>query len=132
MTPDTAAGEPDVDDNQSILLADTSTHNLSQQHDELFAVEGSDSDEVVVTHNQAKLGERDQEQSDDGNDSGSEHDGDRQGLMGNVHARRSWIDLGDLGENGVQNGVSMPGQGGLSAQAGIILVRRPYYHITSF
>lgn len=122
-TPDTAAGEPDVDDTQSILLADTSTHNQSQQHDELFAVEGSDSDEEVgVTHDR---GERDQEDSDDGNDNESERDGDRQGLMGNAHARRSWIDLADPGENMVQNGVSRPGQGSLSAKAGIILVRRP-------
>lgn len=63
-------------------------------------MEGSDSDEEV-----------------------GEHDGDRQGLMGNTHARRSWVDLADLGENTVQNGVSRPGQGSLSAKAGIILVR---------
>jgi hypothetical protein len=109
-TPDTAVGEPDIDDTQSILLTDTSTHNLSQQQDELFAVEGSD-----------------QEDSDDGNDNGSEHDGDRQGLMGNAHARRSWVDLQDLGENVVQNGGSRPGKGNLSEKAGIILVRRPYH-----
>jgi hypothetical protein len=126
-TPDTTAAEPDVDDTQSILLADTSTHNLSQQHDELFAVEGSDSDEEVgVIHDR---GERDQEDSDDENDNESEHDGDRRGLMGNAHARRSWIDLADPGENMVQNGVSRPGQGSLSAKAGIILVRRPCHHL---
>ncbi len=126
-TPDAAIGDPDFDDNQSILLADTSTHHLSQQHDELFAVEDSDSDEVVVdARDGAELGEREQDDfSDDENDNGSEHDADRQGLMGNAHARRSWVDIADLGENMVQNGGARSGRGSLSAKAGIILVRRP-------
>jgi hypothetical protein len=119
-TPDTDVGEPDIDDNQSILLADTSTHHLSQQNEELFAVEGSDSDEEA-----AARGEREREDSDDGNDHVSERDGDRQGLMGNTHARRSWVDLADIGENPVQNGGARPGRGNLSSKTGLILVRRP-------
>ena len=70
-----------------------------------------------------KQGEHDQE--DDSDDDGLQADGDRQGLMGNIHARRSWVDLSDVGENGVQNGggTDRPGRGSLSAKAGIILVR---------
>ena len=117
-TPDTDVGEPDIDDTQSILLADTSTHHLSQQNEELFAAEGSDSDEEAVAR-----GEREREGSDDGDDHVSEPDGDRQGLMGNTHARRSWVDLADLGENPVQNGGARPRRGNLSSKAGLILVR---------
>ena len=126
-TPDTDFGEPDIDDNQSILLADTSTHHLSQQNEELFAVEGSDSDdsdeEAGTGRDHGKVGEHEPEDSEDGNDDGSEHDGDRHGLMGNAHARRSWVDLADIEENPVQNGGSRPGRGNLSAKAGLILVR---------
>ena len=125
-TPDTDFGEPDIDDNQSILLADTSTHHLSQQNEELFAVEGSDSDEEAgVGPDRGRVGEHEPEDSEDGNDDGSEHDGDRHGLMGNAHARRSWVDLADIEENPVQNGGSRPGRGNLSAKAGLILVRHP-------
>ena len=119
-TPDTVVGDPDIDDNQSILLADTSTHHLSQQNEELFAVEGSDSDEEAAA---AASGEHEHEDSDDGND----HDGDRRGLMRNDLARRSWADLADLGENpNLQNGRGgrPPGRrGNLSSKAGLILVR---------
>jgi hypothetical protein len=120
-TPDTDVGEPDIDDTQSILLADTSTHRLSQQNEELFAVEGSDSDEEA-----ASGGEREHEEdSDDGND---HHDGDRRGLMRNDHARRSWVDLADLEEHPVQNGGgARPGRGNLSSKAGLILVRRRFF-----
>jgi hypothetical protein len=132
-TPDTDLGEPDIDDTQSILLTDTSTHHLSQQHDELFAVEGSDSeDEAVDTRDRVKLGDREQEDSDDGNEDGLERDDDRQGLMGNAHARRSWVDLADLGESSVQNGMARSGRGNLSAKAGIILVRHIYSPLLPF
>jgi len=125
-TPDTDIREPDIDDNQSILLADTSTHHLSQQNEELFAVEGSDSDEEAVAgRDRGKVGEHDHEDSDDGNDNASDHGGDRQGLMGNAHARRSWVDLADLEETPVQNGGARPARANLSAKAGLILVRRP-------
>jgi hypothetical protein len=43
--------------------------------------------------------------------------------MGNTHARRSWVDLSDPGENVVQNGGAKPGAGSLGAKAGIILVK---------
>lgn len=123
--------ELDIDDNQSILLTDTCTHRPLQQNDELFAVEGEDSDdghdhdEGAVGSDQVKQGERTRESSDDGHDDGAQADGDRQGLMGNIHARRSWVDLSDVGENAVQNGggTDRPSRGSLSAKAGIILVR---------
>jgi hypothetical protein len=72
-----------------------------------------------------KQGERNQEDWDDGHDDGLQADGDRQSLMGNIYARRSWVDLSDVGENVVQNGggTDRPGRGSLSAKAGIILVR---------
>ena len=72
-----------------------------------------------------KQGERGSEGSDDGHDDGLQADSDRQGLMGNLHARRSWVDLSDVGENVVQNGggTDSPVRGSLSAKAGIILVR---------
>jgi len=124
-SPDPDYGEPDIDDNQSILLADTSTHLLSQQNDELFAVENEDSDgdDVVSTRDQVALQEREQEgsDSDDGDDDGTERDGARLGLMGNPNARRSWLDVSDLGENSVQNGGARSDRGSLSAKAGIIL-----------
>ena len=133
-TPDPDFGEPDIDDNQSILLTDTSTHRQLQQNDELFAVEEDpeedEEDEAVVTSDRAEQEESDQEDSnqedsDDGHDDGAQPDSDRLGLMGNSHARRSWVDLSDLGENVVQNGTDMPGGGNLGAKAGIILVRFP-------
>jgi hypothetical protein len=72
-----------------------------------------------------KQGEHDQEGWDDGHDDGLQVNGDRQGLMGNTNARRSWVDLSDAGENGVENGggTDRPSRGSLSAKAGIILVR---------
>jgi hypothetical protein len=78
-----------------------------------------------------KQGERTSEGSDDGggdddddDDDGLQADGVRQGLMGNLNARRSWVDLSDVEEDGVQNGgTDGPGRGNLSAKAGIILVR---------
>ena len=94
----------------------------------MFAVEGEDSDddndEGAVSSDRVQQGEGNQEDSDDGHDDGLQADGDRQSLMGNIHARRSWVDLSDVGEN-VQNdgGIDMPGRGSLSAKAGIILVR---------
>jgi solute carrier family 45 protein 1/2/4 len=126
-TSDSDYGEPDIDDTQSILLTDTSTHRPLQQNDELFAVEGEDSDddhdEGAVSSDQVKQGERNQEDWDDGHDDGLQADGDRQSLMGNIYARRSWVDLSDVGENVVQNGggTDRPGRGSLSAKAGIIL-----------
>jgi len=125
-TPDTDVRDPDIDDNQSILLADTSTHRLSQQNEELFAAEGSDSDEEAVAgRDRGKVTEREHEDVDDGDDDVSEHDGDRLRLMGNAHARRSWVDLADLEESPVQNGGARPTRANLSAKAGLILVRRP-------
>ncbi|KAF8465846.1 MFS general substrate transporter [Russula ochroleuca] len=126
-TPDPDFGEPDIDDTQSILLTDTSTHRPLQQNAELFAVEeedpdDEDNDEAVVVSDRVKQGEGDQEDWDDGHDDGEEQpDGDRLGLMGNSHARRSWVDLSDLGENVVQNGGGRPSGGSLGAKAGIIL-----------
>ncbi|KAI0279577.1 major facilitator superfamily domain-containing protein [Russula aff. rugulosa BPL654] len=126
-TPDSDFGELDIDDNQSILLTDTSTHRPLQQNDELFAVEGEDSDddhdEGAVSSDPVKQGERNSEGSDDSHDDGLRADSDRQGLMGNLHARRSWVDLSDVGENVVQNGggTDSPVRGSLSAKAGIIL-----------
>lgn len=129
-TPDPDFGEPDIDDTQSILLTDTSTHRPLQQNDELFTVEEEDpdddgDDEAVVIGDRVRQGEGDQEDWDDGrDDDGVEQpDGDRLGLMGNIHARRSWADLSDLGENVVQNGGGRPSGGSLGAKAGIILVR---------
>ncbi|KAF8497455.1 MFS general substrate transporter [Russula emetica] len=125
-TPDSDFGEPDIDDNQSILLTDTSTHHPLQQNDELFPVEGEDSDddhdEGAVSSDLVEQ-EENEEGSDDGHDDGLQADGDRQGLMGNIHARRSWVDLSDVGENVVQNGggTDRLGRGSLSAKAGIIL-----------
>jgi hypothetical protein len=126
-------GEPDIDDTQSILLTDTSTHRPLQQHDELFSVEGEDPDEeaegeaedAVVTSDRVKQGERVQEDWDDDHDDDGEQPGDdRQGLMGNNLARRSWVDLSDPGEDVVQiGGGNKPGAGSLGAKAGIILVR---------
>lgn len=96
----------------------------------MFAVEGEDSDEDhdegAVSSDRVKQGELNQEGwDDDGHDDGLQADGDRQGLMGNMHARRSWVDLSDVGEDVVQNGggTDRPGRGSLSAKAGIILVR---------
>lgn len=121
-------GELDIDDSHSILLTDTSTHRPLQQNDELFAVEGEDSDDDheegagAVSSDQ---GERNSEGSDDGHADGLQADGDRQGLMGNLNARRSWVDLSDVGEDVALNGggTDGPGRGSLSAKAGIILVR---------
>ena len=81
---------------------------------------------AVVISDRAGQEEPDQEDSDDGEDDGAQPDGDRQGLMGNIHARRSWVDLSDLGENVVQNGTGRPEGGNLGAKAGIILVRSFY------
>lgn len=125
-TPDPDYGEPDIDDNQSILLTDTSTHRSLQQNDELFAVEGEDSDDdhdEAGSSDRVRQGERNQEGSDDGHDGGAQVDSDRLALMGNISARRSWVDLSDIGENAVQNGggIGRPGRGSLSAKAGIIL-----------
>ncbi|KAH9986289.1 major facilitator superfamily domain-containing protein [Russula vinacea] len=97
----------------SILLTDTSTHRPLQQNDELFTVEEEDpdddgDDEAVVIGDRVRQGEE-------------QPDGDRLGLMGNIHARRSWADLSDLGENVVQNGGGRPSGGSLGAKAGIIL-----------
>ena len=90
----------------------------------MFAVEGEDSDD---DHNEGSVssereGERNQEGWGDDHDDGLQADGVRQSLMGNIHARRSWVDLSDVGENDVQNGGGA-GRGNLSAKAGIILVR---------
>lgn len=85
-----------------------------------------------------KQEERNSEGSGDGDDDELQADGDRQGLMGNFHARRSWVDLSDVGEDVAQNegGTDRPGRGSLSAKAGIILVRStqnifpPFKHFT--
>lgn len=97
----------------------------------MFTVEEEDSDddhdhdEGAVSSDPVKQGERNRESYDDGHDDGLQADGDRQSLMGNIHARRSWVDLSDVGENVVQNGEGTdgPGRGSLSAKAGVILVR---------
>jgi hypothetical protein len=123
--PDLVSGEPDMDDNQSILLTDTSTHRQLPQHEELFAVEGGDSDEdeVVASHDGVVQGDAAEEDWDKVNDDEIEEgDSDRQVLMGNTNARRSWADLASLGEEPVQNGAPRPSREGLSAKAGIILV----------
>ncbi|KAH9990214.1 MFS general substrate transporter [Russula compacta] len=119
-TRDPDFGEPDIDDQQYIVLTDTSTLH---QHDELFVVkdEDSDNDEATTTHDKVKQGTTEQEGWDDDNDDGLERNSDRQGLMGNIHARRSWVDVSDLGENPVQNVRARPSRGSLSAKAGIIL-----------
>lgn len=101
-TPDPIPGEPDIDDDQSILLADTSTH---QQNEELFAVEGEDVDG-----------------DGDGDENEVERYGDQDILMGNINARRSWVDLTDSGEDPLQNGGAATARKSLSAKAGVILV----------
>ncbi|KAI0301333.1 hypothetical protein BC826DRAFT_1090061 [Russula brevipes] len=123
-TTDADFGELDIDDSQSILLADTSTRQPPQQQDELFTVEGEDSEDderVEPTQDRVRQGELNQERWDDDNDNEVERDGDRQHLMGNHHARRSWVDVSDLGENLVQNGGGRPGRRSLSSKAGVIL-----------
>lgn len=99
-TPDPIPGEPDIDDDQSILLADTSTHQPLPQNEELFAVEGEDGD---------------------GDENEAEQYGDRDILMGNLNARRSWADLTDSGEDHLRNGSAAPARRNLSAKAGVIL-----------
>ena len=93
----------------------------------MFAVEGEDldGDDVITARDRVTLGTREQEGSDDGNDDGVERDGARHGLMGNLDARRSWVDVSDLGDSSLQNGGARSDRGGLSSKAGIILVRRP-------
>jgi hypothetical protein len=113
-----------VDDSQSILLTDTSTHHQLPQHDELFAIEGggSDDDEGAVTSRDGVTrGDPEEEGWDNVNDDEIEGDGDRQVLMGNIDARRSWTDIAALGESPV--GAPRPDRESLSAKAGIILVR---------
>jgi hypothetical protein len=115
-----------VDDNQSILLTDTSTHHQLPRHDELFAIEGGDSDEdegAVTGRGGLIQADPEEEDWDKVNDDEIEGDGDRQVLMGNMNARRSWADLATLGENPV--GTPRPDRESLSAKAGIILVRWP-------
>ncbi|KAI0299351.1 major facilitator superfamily domain-containing protein [Multifurca ochricompacta] len=115
-------GEPDIDDNQSILLADTSTQRPLSQNNTLFAVEdGGSDDEVVVTHEHVVQRETAQDNWGNGNDDEVERDDDRDVLMGNVHARRSWADVTDFEENVAPNGSIRPVGGSLSAKAGIIL-----------
>jgi hypothetical protein len=121
-TPDPVSGETDMDDNQSILLTDTSTRHRPPQHEELFAVEGGDSDddgEVVAGRDGVVQEDPEEEEWDKVvDDEMEEGDGDRQVLMGNIDARRSWADIADLGENPGRR----PGRESLSAKAGIILV----------
>lgn len=119
-TPDRVPGEPDIDDDQSILLADTSTHQPLPQNDELFAVEGEDvdDDEAVATRGR----ETGQEGwDDDGNGNEAEQYGDRDILMGNLNARRSWVDVTDFGEDHLRNGGATPARKSLGAKAGVIL-----------
>jgi hypothetical protein len=94
-------GELDIDDDQSILLADTSTHQPLPQNEELFAVESEDVD---------------------GDENEAEGYGDRDILMGNINARQSWADLTDSGEDHLRNGGAAPARRNLSAKAGVILV----------
>jgi len=101
-TPDPVPGEPDIDDDQSILLADTSTHQPLPQNEELFAVEGEDVDS-------------------DGDENDAERHGDRDILMGNINARRSWADVSELGEDQFRNGGATSSRKNLSAKAGVIL-----------
>ncbi|KAI0267318.1 major facilitator superfamily domain-containing protein [Gloeopeniophorella convolvens] len=120
-TPDPASGEPDIDDTQSILLADASTHHPLPQNDELFSVD-DDEDEVVTVDGQTKQGKADQgEDWHSSDDDEIEHDGGRGALMGNAHARQSWADVANLEENPAQNTSPRPARAGLSAKAGIIL-----------
>jgi hypothetical protein len=103
-------------------------HHQLPQHDELFAVEGGDSDnddEVVASRDEVMQGDPEEEGWDNVNEDEIEGDGDRQILMGNVDARRSWADLAAAGEDSVQGETPRPGRESLSAKAGIILVCRP-------
>ena len=59
---------------------------------------------------------------DDGHDNEAEGYGDRDILMGNLNARRSWVDVMDSEEDHHQNGRAAPVRNSLGAKAGVILV----------
>ncbi|KAH9000608.1 MFS general substrate transporter [Lactarius hatsudake] len=119
-TPDPVPGDADFDDDQSILLADTSTHQPLPQTEELFSVEGEvvDDDEAVATR-----GLRAARKSwDDGGDENEvERYGDRDILMGNLNARRSFADVSDFEEDLQNGGATTPSRRNLGAKAGVIL-----------
>ena len=75
-------------------------HQPLPQNEELFAVEDEDVDS-------------------DGDENDAGRHGDRDILMGNINARRSWADVSELGDDQFRNGGTRKN---LSAKAGVILV----------
>ncbi|KAH9064541.1 MFS general substrate transporter [Lactarius vividus] len=119
-TPDPVPGDADFDDDQSILLADTSTHQQLPQTEELFSVEGEDADDEGVATRDQKTARKSWD--DDGDENEAERYGDRDILMGNLNARRSFADVSDFEEDHLQSGGStMPSRRNLGAKAGVIL-----------
>ncbi|KAH9169534.1 MFS general substrate transporter [Lactarius sanguifluus] len=120
-TPDPVAGEADFDDDQSILLADTSTHQPLPQTEELFSVEGEDADDDEAVATRGRKAAR-ESWDDDGNENEAERYGDRDILMGNLNARHSFADVSDFEEDHLQNGgAATPSRRNLGAKAGVIL-----------
>ncbi|KAH9077749.1 MFS general substrate transporter [Lactarius deliciosus] len=122
-TPDPVPGEADFDDDQSILLADTSTHQPLPQTEELFSVEGEDADDDDDDEAVATRGLRAARKSwdDGGNENEVERYGDRDILMGNLNARRSFADVSDFEEDLQNGGAITPSRRNLGAKAGVIL-----------
>ncbi|KAH9034741.1 MFS general substrate transporter [Lactarius pseudohatsudake] len=115
--------KPTLTDDQSILLADTSTHQPLPQTEELFSVEGEDADddddEAVATRGRRAARES---WDDDGNENEAERYGDRDILMGNLNARRSFADVSEFEDDHLQNGgATTPSRRNLGAKAGVIL-----------
>ncbi|KAI0046327.1 MFS general substrate transporter [Auriscalpium vulgare] len=122
-TPAPAAGDVDFDDAQSILLADARTQAQTPRTSEaLFTVD--EEDEAEESHPKATadspVGEHEHEWESGDDEEGDEveDDGGRRALMGNVGARRSWVDMSELGEDTHGTGES---PSSLSSKAGIIL-----------
>lgn len=122
MTTPTSSTDPDIDDAQSILLADTRTGTGRARENggerEQFLVGSDDGD----GHSDV---DRERTPSIEGEDRPWSEAAARpqESMMGNFGARRSWVDVTSIdgpGENGVAAGAREPG---LSAKAGIILVR---------
>lgn len=122
LTTPTSSTDPDIDDAQSILLADTRTGTGRARENggerEQFLVGSDDGD----GHSDA---DRERTPSIEGEDRPWSEAAARpqEAMMGNFGARRSWVDVTSIdgpGENGVAAGAREPG---LSAKAGIILVR---------
>ncbi|KAI0060540.1 MFS general substrate transporter [Artomyces pyxidatus] len=134
LTTPTLSGDGDLDDAQSILLADARTHLQTPRAAEaIFDVgdeddhpgvdgaprESDNSDDPVVDRNT----EQEWDSGDDEEDETEDDRGSRRALMGNVDARRSWVDVADLADVDEGNVVGGGGdsRSGLSAKAGIIL-----------